>query len=129
MRELADVEADIEANDNENAFEPDLQDAPDTVPTLVTDRTSDEAMDRLMETASSKLDEEDGNSRRAAYSHLRAAVAATEAEKDASKDREADDTNGDAFRADLALQRCAHAARKPPQRPTSGARRAVARPH
>ena len=66
MRELTNVEADIEANDSENAFEPDLQDASDTAPTLVTARTGDEAVDRLMETASSKLDEEDGNSQRAA---------------------------------------------------------------
>lgn len=59
------------------------------------------AMDRLIDEANTKLDEPEGNRRRSAIAHLRAAVAATKAEKDAGASMEKPDQSG-AYRDDLA---------------------------
>lgn len=61
----------------------------------------EEAVDRLIEEANTKLDEPEGNRRRSAIAHLRAAVAATKAEKAAGKSFEKED-HSDAYRDDLA---------------------------
>nr|WP_242648600.1 hypothetical protein [Cognatishimia maritima] len=61
----------------------------------------DEAVERLIEEANTKLDEPDGSRRRSAIAHLRAAVAATKAEKEAGKSFEKVDQS-DAYRDDLA---------------------------
>ncbi|UZD91664.1 hypothetical protein [Cognatishimia activa] len=61
----------------------------------------EEAVDRLIEEANTKLDEPEGNRRRSAIAHLRAAVAATKAEKEAGKSFEKED-NSEAYREDLA---------------------------
>ena len=61
----------------------------------------EEAVDRLIEEANTKLDEPEGNRRRSAIAHLRAAVAATKAEKQAGKSFEKED-NSEAYRDDLA---------------------------
>ncbi|MDC0736797.1 hypothetical protein N6L24_00760 [Cognatishimia sp. SS12] len=61
----------------------------------------EEAVDRLIEEANTKLDEPEGNRRRNAIAHLRAAVAATKAEKDAGKSLQKED-NSEAYRDDLA---------------------------
>lgn len=61
----------------------------------------EEAVDRLIEEANTKLDEPEGNRRRSAIAHLRAAVAATKAEKEAGKSFEKED-NSEAYRGDLA---------------------------
>lgn len=59
------------------------------------------AVDRLIDEANTKLDEPEGNRRRSAIAHLRAAVAATKAEKDAGVSTEKPDQSG-AYRDDLA---------------------------
>lgn len=61
----------------------------------------EEAVDRLIEEANTKLDEPEGNRRRSAIAHLRAAVAATKAEKAAGKSFDKEDIS-EAYRDDLA---------------------------
>lgn len=68
---------------------------------LVETPAEDDAVDRLLAEANTKLDEPEGKGRRSAIAHLRAAVAATKAEKDAGSTLEKED-NSDAYRADLA---------------------------
>lgn len=68
---------------------------------LEAEQPGEEALDRLIEEANTKLDEPEGNRRRSAIAHLRAAVAATKAEKEAGHSFEKED-NSEAYRDDLA---------------------------
>lgn len=61
----------------------------------------EESMDRLLDEANSKLGAPDANRRRTTLAHLRAAVAATRAEKDAGTYKANEDQSG-AYREDLA---------------------------
>ncbi len=63
--------------------------------------TEDAAVDRLLAEANTKLDEPEGKGRRSAIAHLRAAVAATKAEKEAGSSLKKENSS-DAYRADLA---------------------------
>ena len=110
-RELAEVEAELSEDEAEDdpvesifAEQPDDQpvthmrrSARDALDTASTDRD----MTRLMAKTISEMDEPESSSRRSAIAHLRAAVAATRADKAAGAPRR-EDTISDAFRADLA---------------------------
>lgn len=65
------------------------------------DDDDDADLARLMAEVGSKMDEPETSQRREAYSHLRAAVAATKAEASVSGDA-GDDDDGDVYRDDLA---------------------------
>ncbi|PCH65443.1 MAG: chemotaxis protein CheA [Rhodobacteraceae bacterium] len=127
MRELAAVEEDLSFADNEqeaddNIFGDDIVsevvDAPEPDPDLnpVQEQAQNESaqnalsqsvsedegdVSRLMEAADEKLDDPETSSQRDTYSHLRAAVAAAEAEKTAGGSID-DKTEDDAYRDDLA---------------------------
>jgi hypothetical protein len=127
MRELAAVEDELNFSENEqeaddNIFGDDIVSEVDDVPesdpdldpaqeqdqeefaqnTLSQTVSEDEGdLSRLMEAADEKLDDPETSSRRDTYSHLRAAVAAAEAEKTAGGSIE-DKTQDDAYRDDLA---------------------------
>ncbi|MCL6284413.1 hypothetical protein M3P21_12840 [Ruegeria sp. 2012CJ41-6] len=93
LRELAAVEAELKAaagEDTEAAEQtlPDPRDeAPDTPPTEhatlppVTEEGGEDNLSRLMAAADERLDNPDASTSRDTYSHLRAAVAAAEAER------------------------------------------------
>jgi len=115
MRELAEVEAELRGD---SATEPPEQEAePEAeyrpAPQAAREETSD--LSRLMAAADEKLDAAEAAATRETYSHLRAAVAATQAERSSGGSV---DTNPDAaaYRADLA--RVVH-----PRRPRPGATR------
>jgi len=121
MAELAEVDAELSIDEPEAIYEPEeiIEDiVEDEIETelephpiakdrrarrasLETSEPGDEAVDRLIDEANTKLDEPEGNRRRSAIAHLRAAVAATKAEKEAGKSFEKED-NSDAYREDLA---------------------------
>ena len=87
MRELAEVAAETEADDDDSAgFAPE---------------GTDEDVSRLMAAAEEKMEAVESATNRETYNHLRAAVAAAEAERSAGGD--VDDADGDtAYRKDLA---------------------------
>ena len=106
---LAVASDDMTAEDDEPidsifAEQPDSLDAPDSRRSL-RDRaalaSSEDDMSRLMAKTKSEMDEPETASRRSAIAHLRAAVAATRADKAAGVPRR-EDTIGDVFRDDLA---------------------------
>ncbi|MEE2945204.1 MAG: hypothetical protein VX444_08530 [Pseudomonadota bacterium] len=117
MAELAEVDAELASEDQ--VFDPEVDSAiaaPESLEAAEEDNRAkrrarrakldnqepgDEAVDRLIEEANTKLDEPEGNRRRSAIAHLRAAVAATKAEKEAGKSFDKED-NSDAYRQDLA---------------------------
>ncbi len=129
MRELAAVEEELNFAENEqeaddNIFGDDIvsevadapeadadvdpvqaqeQDQDDSAQNALSQTVSENEVDlsRLMEAADEKLDDPETSSRRDTYSHLRAAVAAAEAEKTAGGSIE-DKTEDDAYRDDLA---------------------------
>ncbi len=114
MAELADLDAelDIEPTVDETPVQEDVfveEEAPvesrrerrKRRAQLEQEPPQEEAVDRLIEEANTKLDEPEGNRRRNAIAHLRAAVAATKAEKDAGKSLVKED-NEDIYRDDLA---------------------------
>lgn len=98
LRELAMVEAEFAPEAPEPLEEVELAKfAPETAP----EESDDDAMDRLMDAAGARMDDPETSTKSEAYSHLRAAVAATEAERDSGGDM-ADGPNADDYRADLA---------------------------
>jgi hypothetical protein len=76
----------------------------------------DNSVDRLLEATNTKLDEPEGSRRRNAIAHLRAAVAATKAEKEAGKSLDKPDQS-DAYRNDLADVMRPQKAEEPAERP------------
>ena len=106
LRELAEVEADLpDADIVENVFAETSDPAPaDPVAPVREDRghaTSESDVSRLLDAADEKLDDPEVSSARETFNQMRAAVAATEAERKAghTTDGQADD---DPYRADLA---------------------------
>lgn len=122
MRELAAVEAEInsdladaaareemETEDTPVAVEDTESEPPEAEPIEPTradlSGTADDDADnvsRLMAEADSKMDEPENSLRREAYNHLRAAVAATQAEKSITGETAEAETDDDAYRSDLA---------------------------
>ncbi len=120
MAELAQVEAELKGSDEstgENTVD-NADEAPEDViealPEVEAVRPargrhlreassqSDADMARLMEATQSHLDEPDGSRRRQAIAHLRAAVAATKAEKKSGKDSNKTRDVAEVYRDDLA---------------------------
>lgn len=102
MRELAEVEADVQANRETGG---DTETGPARAPL----GEDDADVDRLMDAAGEKLSAPEAAARHEAYSHMRAAVATTQAERDAGGTM-GTHTSDDPYRVDLA-----HAVR--PRRP------------
>ena len=101
MRELAEVEAEIDAPTGADATETD--DAIDSEDDFALSRSvddDDEDLSRLMSAASTKMDEPESASRREAYNHLRAAVAAAKADT-SIRDEAAGEQASQAFHNDL----------------------------
>ncbi|GGE33141.1 hypothetical protein GCM10011360_21260 [Primorskyibacter flagellatus] len=89
-------------------------------------RRADDDMDRILAETNNQLGDTDGTRRRSAIAHLRAAVAATKAEKQAGTDLDDDaDEETDAYRDDLAQ---VVRPRRPVVRSEGQARRAEDRP-
>jgi hypothetical protein len=89
-------------------------------------RRADDDMDRILAETNNQLGDTDGTRRRSAIAHLRAAVAATKAEKQAGADLDDDaDEETDAYRDDLAQ---VVRPRRPVVRSEGQARRAEDRP-
>ncbi|MBR9842011.1 MAG: hypothetical protein GYB25_02540 [Rhodobacteraceae bacterium] len=118
LAELAQVEAELNRGDAKEAqkeVEEGLagaeQDAPVAPkrPKALTDTSDD--MSRLLREANTQMEEPEGNRRRQAIAHLRAAVAATKAEKKAGNAKPGADQT-EAYREDLAS-----VVRTAPQRP------------
>lgn len=117
--ELAEVAAELEDEDSaladdglddgdeiDSIFAEAVDDTPDTgdrrrALDQLEEAASERDMTRLMAKTISEMDEPESTSRRNAIAHLRAAVAATRADKEAGV-TERPDTIGDAFRDDLA---------------------------
>ncbi len=117
--ELAEVEAEFDEDDtdalddeDDTGFDADsiFAEAEDDTPVThdrrrardqLDEAASEKDMTRLMAKTISVMDEPESASRRSAIQHLRAAVAATRADKEAGVASE-DDTIGDVFREDLA---------------------------
>jgi pilus assembly protein FimV len=91
---------------------------------LVETKTDDQ-MGRILEETNSKLDEDEGRGRRNAIAHLRAAVQATEAERDMGGDLGADGRDTEVYRDDLET---AVRPRRPVAAHSTGTRPEVRRP-
>ncbi|MCA0922006.1 hypothetical protein [Pseudooceanicola nanhaiensis] len=91
----------------------------------LSEAATDGDMDRILAETNNQLGESEGNRRRSAIAHLRAAVAATRAEKQAGSDLAAAPKKTDAYRDDLAQVVRPRRARPTGQTPT---RRAEDRP-
>uniref|UniRef100_UPI0035699B9A hypothetical protein n=1 Tax=Shimia sp. TaxID=1954381 RepID=UPI0035699B9A len=111
MAELAQVEAELKADDDEEAapeeaMAPAAEEAGDRQPRghhlREAGQQSDADMARLMEAAQSHLDEPDGSRRRQAIAHLRAAVAATKAEQKSGRSTDKPRDVSEPYRDDLA---------------------------
>ncbi|MEM9437269.1 MAG: hypothetical protein AAGA15_09525 [Pseudomonadota bacterium] len=112
MAELAAAEAEARAETGETseAHPVEAEDAPDaeesdeaSQQSPISFEDSDTAMGRLMDEAQAKLEEPENKTRREAYSHLKAAVAAKQASRDMGEDdaESSEKREGD-YRADLA---------------------------
>jgi len=102
-RELAELEADIAAKDEEaNAEEPALEEveAPQVEPKSEMHVAPDADVSRLMEETAQQMDEPEAATRRDAFTHLRAAVAAKKADEAVGGAATEVDT-GEAYRDDL----------------------------
>lgn len=101
MRALADVEAELPDNIMAEADDEDDEDLQGT--NLLDDTpTGEEAeLDRLMAEADSQMEEPESSNRRNAFSHLRAAVAATKADDKLTEEANSEEDDG-AYRTDLA---------------------------
>ena len=123
MRELAEVEAELDHHKAESevhettsdadagiigSLREDAQMLPETdveeIPHADLTRATRDQPDisRLMAEADSKMDEPETSSRQEAYNHLRAAVAATQAEQSITGETAGTETSDDAYRSDLA---------------------------
>ncbi|MCM2561417.1 hypothetical protein M8756_06100 [Lutimaribacter sp. EGI FJ00015] len=107
--ELAQVEAELDDEDDadvDSIFAEADDDTPDTqdrrrVRDQLGQATSERDLTRLMAKTLSEMDEPESTNRRNAIQHLRAAVAATRADKEAGVET-GEDTIGEAYREDLA---------------------------
>lgn len=116
QRDLAAVEASAETADADQTDENDEDGDSHAGAKLLSENIdADEDLSRLMEEAESQMGEPESSSRRDAFAHLRAAVAATKAEETLGTGNDDDDTS-DAYRDDLA------SVVKPRRPQTSGAR-------
>lgn len=112
MRELAEVAAELDRSDMP------APDAARSRPTLATSVAEDEAdLSRLMDEAGEKLSDPDAAARRESYSHMRAAVATTKAERSAGGTM-GSHTSDDPYRDDLASVVRPRRPETSPHRPT-----------
>ncbi|WP_166416537.1 hypothetical protein [Cochlodiniinecator piscidefendens] len=90
----------------EEEFEPEIEPEQAISPRRVLTETpaaDEESVDRLLRETNTQLEQPESSRRRSAISHLRAAVAATVADRKLKQDDEAqDDDNSDSYREDLA---------------------------
>lgn len=108
MRELAEVEAELSEDEDDDLDGDNLFDEVEDAPALrmrEADRLEDiddaADMSRLMDEAGTKMDDPENASNRETYAQLRAAVAATQAEKSVTGEMP-QDAQDDAYRNDLA---------------------------
>ncbi len=116
MKELAKVEAELtpkagedDGDDTVNLFDDTDDDMDDEPPARKTGggrarldtASADSEMNRILAETNNQLDEETGKGRRNAIAHLRAAVAATKAERGAGKDLAPKGPDTEAYRDDL----------------------------
>ena len=119
---------DLAFGEEDDADEEEADDAPEAPinPRRRLLRGADDDMDRILAETNNQLGDSDGTRRRSAIAHLRAAVAATKAEKQAGAVTESDEQEvADAYRDDLAQ---VVRPRRPVVRGDSLARRADDRP-
>lgn len=123
-RELAELEADMEAGTDEDYgddFEDEIEaEAPVDAPRARVHPSADAELSRLMEESEQQMDEPEAATRRDAFAHLRAAVAAKKADE-AVGGIDPDAETDEAYRDDLASV-------VRPRRPTSGERTRTERP-
>ncbi|SHE42128.1 hypothetical protein SAMN05444273_101374 [Litoreibacter ascidiaceicola] len=99
--EAADVEADVEDNADEAAETHAEEDAPKRKSFAA--MAEDDAIERLMSTTSSRLENDESSVRRASIAHLKAAVAATKADSSIAEAADKrDEEELDQYRDDLA---------------------------
>lgn len=91
----------------------------------LTETASDAQMGRILEETNTKLNEDEGRGRRNVIAHLRAAVQATEAERDMGGDLGADGRDTEVYRDDLET---AVRPRRPVANPSAGTRPETRRP-
>ena len=116
QRDLAEVESSAETADRDPSDDSDEDADSHAGAKLLSEKIdADEDLSRLMEETESQMGEPESSLRRDAFSHLRAAVAATKAEETLGTGNDDDDTS-DAYRDDLA------SVVKPRRPQTSGAR-------
>ena len=106
-----DSEDDSEDDAHDNLFASDAEDDAETAQITtrlrairsarLTETASDDQMGRILQETNSKLDEDEGRGRRNAIAHLRAAVKATEAERDLGGELGADGRDTEVYRDDL----------------------------
>jgi hypothetical protein len=94
-RELAAAEAEAEKE-----AEADKPAARDSLPAI--DESIGEDVSRLMAEADNQMEEPEGRTRRSAFAHLRAAVAARFADRSMDRDSKAEETETQPYRSDLA---------------------------
>ena len=120
-RELADLEADMEAGKQEKSEEaPEDEGEADPAPRARIAGSADEDFSRLMEESEQQMEEPEAATRRDAFAHLRAAVAAKKADEAVGGADESEDTD-EAYRDDLASV-------VRPRRPASSERARTERP-
>ncbi|MBB3992990.1 hypothetical protein GGR95_000609 [Sulfitobacter undariae] len=99
-RELAEIEAEISPKEEVTSSDADNT-AQEVKPKTGIHSTADDDLSRLMKETDSQMDEPESNTRRDAFAHLRAAVAAKKADEAVGGMPEEQDT-GEAYRDDLA---------------------------
>lgn len=100
QRELAELESD----EDESESDVDVQDAslPQTSSLPSIDEDAGEDISRLMAEADEQMAEPEGRTRRSAFAHLRAAVAARFADRSMESEQETAEKQAEAYRSDLA---------------------------
>lgn len=102
----SEIGAQVEEVEAEVAFDEPIEAAPVNVAprsrASIAPRESDQDVSRILAETNQQLDEPEGKTRRNAIAHLRAAVAATQAEKAAGNDTTVKEDTSGAYRDDLA---------------------------
>ncbi|WP_375175334.1 hypothetical protein [Pseudooceanicola sp.] len=125
--EVAEAEDDLAAAEDEEAIAADAEPVQPSRSRLL--RKADDDMDRILKETDHHLDDSDGTRRRSAIAHLRAAVAATKAEKQAGGVAEDDEQEvANVYRDDLAQVVRPRRPVTPTSRGESPSRRAEDRP-
>ncbi len=120
-RELAELEADMDAGHQEKSGDAlEIEVEADPAPRARIDGSADEDFSRLMEESDQQMEEPEAATRRDAFAHLRAAVAAKKADE-AVGDTDEDIDTDEAYRDDLASV-------VRPRRPASSERARTERP-